>query len=491
MLSDSINISMQLPHKQPIIYEINTATFLQELSVHYDKPVTFANVPDEVWDGIAAKNITMIWFMGVWKRSDVAAYMARGQSWVFDALPDATDRDVLGSAYSIKEYEVDERFGGDQGLATARQKLRDMGIQIMLDYVPNHVAIDHPWVREHPEYFILGTEDEYSDQPDYYVKAGENIFANAKDPNFPPWSDVLQLNALSSELREAAQLTVMKVASQCDAVRCDMAMLMLNNVFKQTWGDKVGEIPHAEFWSGLIQAVRSVHPDFIFVAEVYWKKEQELLAQGFDFCYDKELYDELIAGQAKRVASHIHKTKSIQNNLLRFIENHDEERAAHTMSIDQHKASAIIMSTLPGARMYHDGQFEGLRRRVPVQLGRRYAEPRNDDIANFYSDLLSITGDKIMRGGRWEPCFVHTGIFTRPSEILAWRWKTDDESVIAIVNFSSKSINGRIVLSTHSASTYEKTFGNLEVTATKDTLRFKAAAWEYALLKQVQKSTNE
>lgn len=472
----------QKQNKQPIIYEINTAVFLREQSDRYGETVTFATVPDEVWDEIASKGITMVWFMGVWQRSDVATSMAKGQSWVYDALPDATDADVVGSAYSIADYTVDDRFGGDQGLAMARQKLRERGIQLMLDYVPNHVAIDHPWVGEHPEYFLVGTEKEYSDQPGHFVQAEQNIFANAKDPNFPPWSDVLQLNAFSSELREAAQLIVMKIASQCDAVRCDMAMLLLNDVFKQTWRDRVGEPQHEEFWDLMIKAVKSVHPEFVFIAEVYWKKETILLEQGFDFCYDKELYDALIEGTASNLASHLHKTRVMQYNLLRFIENHDEERAAYTMPLDRHKAAAVIIATLPGASMYHDGQFEGFRSRVPVQLARRRIEPRDDQIAKFYTELLSV--EQGIRG-EWQQYRIRSGIFSKGhGNLLGWCWSDDTETLLVITNFGSTRTHGHITLPFMTVGKNVQTvFGAIDFQMRDHTLRIQVSPWAYAIIK--------
>ena len=273
----------------PTIYEINTPIFLGDLSAKLGRQVDFSSVPAEVWDDLAAKPIDMIWFMGVWKRSEKSAELSRGQDWLKEALPDATDEDVLGSAYAIADYTVDERWGGDKALAVARKELKKRGISLMLDFVPNHVAIDHPWATDYPKYLLTGDDHELQHHPDSFVQTPGGIFANGRDPNFPAWTDVLQVNAFSAELRRAVAQTIMKIAGQCDGVRCDMAMLMINDIFHHTWGERAGDVPEEEYWPEVVGAAKAKNPDFIFLAEVYWDKQRELLDQGFDYCYDKDV----------------------------------------------------------------------------------------------------------------------------------------------------------------------------------------------------------
>src|SRR5215213_5645783 len=149
--------------------------------------------------------------------------------------------------------------------------------------------------------------------------------------------------------------TVLDIADQCDGVRCDMAMLLLNRVFAQTWGERVGWPPPSEYWTDVIGAVRAAHPGFVFMAEAYWDLEHELQSLGFDFCYDKRLYDRLESGDAPSICQHLQADLDYQNRLVRFLENHDEPRAAATFTPDRERAAAVVIATLPGALLWHEG----------------------------------------------------------------------------------------------------------------------------------------
>src|SRR5262249_9830519 len=211
-------------------------------------------------------------------------------------------------------FVVDEHLGGRDGLTAARAALAGRGVRLLLDFVPNHVAPDHPWTETNPEYFVPGIDGAR--------------YAAGRDPYFPPWDDTVQVNAFSMALRRAAADTVLDIAQQCDGVRCDMAMLLLNRIFSSTWGERVGMAPPDEYWTQVISAVRQVQPDFVFIAEAYWDLEHDLQELDFDFCYDKRLYDRLVHDDAGSVRAHLGADLSYQEKLLRFIENHDEPRAA-------------------------------------------------------------------------------------------------------------------------------------------------------------------
>ncbi|MBP1607184.1 MAG: Alpha amylase, catalytic region, partial [Acidobacteria bacterium] len=149
---------MQPWPKSPVIYEINTWVWLNELSARHGRRLGLGSVPPGEWDALAGLGVDAIWLMGVWERSPAGIEVAlRDEGLVADfrrALPDLAPDDVVGSPYCVRRYVVDRRLGGPEGLATARRMLRERGLRLLLDFVPNHVAPDHPWVREHPEYFI-------------------------------------------------------------------------------------------------------------------------------------------------------------------------------------------------------------------------------------------------------------------------------------------------------------------------------------------------
>jgi len=437
--------------KHPVIYEINTWVWLGELSRKYQKPVNLATVPPEEWDQIVSGGFDAVWFMGVWERSPAGIGISMRNAGLLEdfrrALSDFAAEDNVGSPYCVRGYFVDEHLGGPQGLAAARKTLAKRGIRLILDFVPNHVAPDHPWVFEHPEYFVQGNADDAKNDPASFIEAGGKVFACGRDPFFPAWPDVLQLNAFQQGLRQAVIETVSEIAGQCDGVRCDMAMLMLNNIFERTWGARAGARPAEDYWPTLIPAIKAKWPDFMFIAEAYWDLEWELQQQGFDYCYDKKLYDRMEHGAAENVRLHLLADSFYQQRMVRFIENHDEPRAAATFPDGQGRAAAVAILTLPGAKLLHEGQFEGFKVRLPVFLARRPSETANQEIAAFYERLLKEINRDIFRNGEWCLC-ERSGWPDNEScqNILAWCWVKDSERSLIVINFRQDAAQARVHL---------------------------------------------
>ena len=330
--------------KHPVIYEINTWVWLQELSQEYKSPVTLAKVPREKWDAIADLKVDAVWFMGVWERSPAGIAIANQNKGLLEdfrrALSNFRLEDNVGSPYCVRQYVVDEHLGGRKGLAAARRELAKRGLKLILDFVPNHVAPDPPWVMHHPEYFVQGTADDARNDPASFVETGGKVFACGRDPYFPAWPDVLQLNAFQPGLRRAVIETLSDIAGQCDGVRCDMAMLLINSIFERTWGNRAGQRPETEYWVDVISAIKKAHPDFLFMAEAYWDLEWELQQQGFDYCCDKRLHNRLEHDTAESVRLHLCADLAYQGKLVRFIENHDEPRALSVFSSQKEQAAA-------------------------------------------------------------------------------------------------------------------------------------------------------
>ncbi|MGV8075573.1 MAG: alpha-amylase family glycosyl hydrolase [Syntrophobacteraceae bacterium] len=425
----------------PVIYEINTWVWLRELSRTYKRLITLATVPEQEWDAVASFGFDAVWFMGVWERSPAGIEISmRNQGLIEDfcrALPDFSASDNIGSPYCVRRYIVDESLGGPSGLAIAREKLAERGMRLILDFVPNHVAPDHPWAAAHPEYFIRGDDEDLRRNPASFLAVGGKVLACGRDPYFPAWPDVLQLNAFDPGLRSAVAETMQQIADQCDGVRCDMAMLMMNDIFERTWGQRAGARPAEDYWPALIPDVRSGRPDFRFIAEAYWGLEWALQQQGFDFCYDKRLYDRMEHGDAENVRLHLLADLWHQHGLVRFLENHDEPRAAATFPDKKARAAAVAVLTLPGAKLLHEGQFEGRRVRVPVFLGRRPEEQPDRDLEAFYRELLTETNREIFRNGQWRLC-ERTGWPDNAScwNVLAWCWELGAERHLIALNFS-------------------------------------------------------
>ena len=276
--------------------------------------------------------------------------------------------------------------------------------------------------------------------------AGGQVLAHGRDPYFPPWPDVVQLNAFSPELRAATAETLSGIADQCDGIRCDMAMLMTNPVFARTWGGRAGPEPGGEFWPAVLSMLRSAHPETVLIAETYWDLEWELQQQGFGFCYDKRLYDRLLGEDASAVRGHLHADLSYQSRLLRFLENHDEPRVASRVAAGPERAAAVAIATLPGATMWHEGQFEGRRVRPPVFLSRRPDEPPDEDLAGWYRRLLASVAGHRVRSGRWR-LLEATGWPDNQScqQLLAWSWDGDGgDRHLVVINQSGQAAQGRI-----------------------------------------------
>jgi len=433
----------------PVIYEINTWVWLDELSRKYRKPVDLATVPKQEWDAIASHGFDAVWFMGVWERSPAGIEISMRNPGLLDdfrrALPDFQPEDNVGSPYCVRRYVVDEHLGGPKGLAAARRQLLERGLRLILDFVPNHVAPDHPWVGEHPDYFVRGSAEDARNDPASFVELGGTVFARGRDPYFPAWPDVLQLNAFEPGLRQAVVETISQIAEQCDGIRCDMAMLMLNAIFERTWGARAGARPAGDYWATAIAAIKGKHREFRFIAEAYWDLEWELQQQGFDHCYDKKLYDRMEHAEAETVHQHLLADRSYQDKMIRFIENHDEPRAAATFSSGKARAAAVAILTLPGARLLHEGQFEGRRVRLPVFLARRPAEPVDCDLVAFYERLLKATHRDVFRSGAWRLC-ERSGWPDNQSyqRVLSWCWAQDDERYLVVIHFGDDTAQARV-----------------------------------------------
>lgn len=426
----------------PSLYQINTRVWLTALSRELGRRATLDDIPDMALDELARLGFDWIWMLSVWQTGEAGQRISRQHpGWrkeFQETLHDLKEADIAGSGFAITRYTVADQLGGDEALARLRARLRKRGMKLMLDFVPNHTAPDHEWVRDHPGFFITAGESDLAREPDNYIRiglpTGDIVLAHGRDPFFPGWPDTVQLNYGNPALQEAMTGELIRISGQCDGVRCDMAMLVLPEVFERTWGTIC-----EDFWTKAIHRVRDVNPGFCFMAEVYWDLEWTMLQHGFDYAYDKRLYDRLKEGHARTVREHFYAGLDYQRCLARFLENHDEPRTAAEFPEGMHEAAAILTYLSPGLRFFHQGQFEGRKKRISPHLVRAPEEPLNKKLELFYHQLLDLLHQPIFRNGSWQLLNCTPAWEGNESYLgfIAFAWQGEgEEKMLVTVNYA-------------------------------------------------------
>jgi hypothetical protein len=442
--------------RHPALYQLNTRAWLHQRGLDLRRPATLDDIDDVSLERFAADGFDWVWPLGVWQTGEASRQISLTQPELQreyrELLSDFTPADVCGSPFAIQAYTVNRDFGGPPALERLRARLAQRGVKLMLDFVGNHTALDHPWAREHPEFYVQGSEDDLAREPQNYRRVdtsrGARILAHGRDPYFPGWSDTLQLNYRHAGLREAMLAELQAVAAQCDGVRCDMAMLLLPDVIARTWGERSrpadGSPPRDEsFWSSAIRHVGQRHPGFVFMAEAYWDLEWTLQQQGFDYTYDKRLYDRLRAQDAGAVRGHLLADPAFQRASARFIENHDEPRVAAVFPAPVHRAAAVITFLVPGLRFVHEGQRSGRRLRTSNHLRRRAPEPVDRELEAFYNRVFACMRRPEARAGEWrllerQPAWEGNASW-EPFIAFAWALSSSgaDRRLLVAVNYAA------------------------------------------------------
>ncbi len=440
-------------NKNPRILEINTRVWINQ----FGKNKNLSTIPNDIIDHWKENGFDLIWLMGIWKNNKeivkefcfepelIAAYN--------DTLKDWKNDDVIGSPYSIDKYEVNPALGTLENLLLLKERLNKKGIKLILDFVSNHFSAKSSLIWSNKEIFLEADEFLFKNDPYTFYKSPANedeYLAHGRDPFFPPWKDTAQINIYSSKARNFMIDVLLNLTDVCDGVRCDMAMLPLNNIFYNTWIGvlkKYGfEKPEKEFWEEAILTVKKKRKDFLFIAETYWDLEWQLQNLGFDFTYDKRLTDRLGGSDIHSIKDHLHAEEAYQQKSVRFLENHDEERAIVKFGRERSLAAAVIISTIPGMIFYFDGQCVGKKIKLPLQLGREPVEKKDEKVKEFYDKLLYITKSEIFKNGDWkilEPFAVGDNDDSYQN-LLAWQWRLGNEVRLVIVNYNNSTSRCRL-----------------------------------------------
>ena len=428
--------------KNPTLFQVNIRVLLTELSLKINRHTTLDDIPVSELEGWAKLGFDWIYLLSVWQTGEAGKQISRANpQWrreFEETLDDLEEQDIIGSGFAITEYVAADSIGGPEALKRFRQRISGYGMKLMLDFVPNHMAPDHAWVQDHPDYFIRGVEADINRAPENYTwvrrKHEELILAFGRDPYFSGWPDTIQLNYGNPHLHEAMKEQLLQVAAQCDGLRCDMAMLLLSDVFRQTWG--IGIDP---FWPDAIKRVKENHPGFLMMGEVYWDLEYTMQQQGFDFTYDKRLYDRLREWEATPVRDHLKAGVEYQKKLARFLENHDEPRAATVFPWEAHQAAAILTFLTPGLKFFHRGECQGKKVKISPHLGRGPEETPNLLTETFYANLFTLLKRPLFHEGEWQllKTFPAWNDNLTCQNFIAFAWCHQDAKILAIINYSS------------------------------------------------------
>jgi hypothetical protein len=428
----------------PHILEVNARAWFKKIQREIPDVVALDDIPDDYIVEIKDWGFDALWLMGVWQGGAAAKEIARENAGVNEGvrkvIPEYSKGDIWASPYAILDYSVADMFGGNEALLRFKKRLNDYDIALILDFVGNHLTVDHPLTLSDSDIFVRPTT-EPNDKDTFFQTENGDWLAHGKDPFTPAWTDTVQLNLFNPKARDLVVSQVLQVMELCDGVRCDVTMVMLGKIFEGTWSGYVEEArPEEELWTEVLRHARAKNPSFVFIAEVYWGLEWEVQELGFDYTYDKVLYDRLLESTTSDVRGHLRAEQLFQMRSVRFVANHDEESSIAAFGPERSKAAAAVTATVPGARLFILNQLHGEKYRLPVQY-----VPINGEIDyeffDFYRKLLAIINHPCFHDGQWElqeaqPTEDGGDTF---DNILTWSWIQPSVCKIVVVNYSDQS----------------------------------------------------
>ncbi|NND07558.1 MAG: glycosidase [Saprospiraceae bacterium] len=430
--------------KNPITYEINTRSWIKQFGAH----AKLTDVPTEYWRDLRSKGVDLVWLMGVWEttKSSIEKYCFHPDLVkAYDRIsPEWTKDDIYGSPYAIEDYQVSSHLGKNEDLGGIRSVLHENNMGLILDFIPNHFNAESSLIHKHPDVFLQASKEQFERDSFTIYQSRDRYFAHGKDPYFPAWTDTVQINYSVQEAHLFMTERLHMLSEFCDGVRCDMAMLILPEIFEKTWHDLSHLNAPEAFWKTVIPTIKEQNPEFIFIAEAYWDTQWQLQQMGFDYTYDKKLMDLLRSRSNHDIKAHLSGDLTYQEKSVRFIENHDEDRSLLELGEGRSRMASVMMSTLPGMKLFYDGQWEGRRMRIPVQMGTSFPEdpcpctvnPANADHIpcpcqyHHYNVLLPVIQNEILKNGSWE--WYH--LEGAPEAIFSWQWTHRHERLLVVIN---------------------------------------------------------
>jgi alpha-amylase len=342
--------------------------------------------------------VDILWFMPIYPISEVKR------------------KGSLGSYYAIADYSaVNPEFGTLEEFKSLVQKIHDMGMYVILDWVPNHTGWDHAWITEHPDWYMQQSDT---------IRHPYDESGNATD-----WFDVADLD-YSNEAMRAAMINEMKFWLQeadVDGYRCDVA----------------GFVP-VDFWAEARKALDEVKPVFM-LAE--WEGEPE----HFNVCFNANygwsfhhLLNQLAKGEknANDVMEHLASLdiKFPEHYFqMHFTSNHDENSWNGTASERMGAAEdalTVLAFTVPGIPLIYSGQEAGETKRLAF-FDKDEIDWSNLEKSTFYRKLLEV---KKKNRALWNGPFGGKMKRVNSGEgILAFERQKDGDAVLVMINLTDES----------------------------------------------------
>ena len=405
----------------------NAYVWLYQLSKKYQREITTLDqIPDEELDKLARWNITSLWLIGLWERSNSSKKIKQ-----IMGNPEASS-----SAYSLFDYQVASRLGGDSAFENLKHRASLRNIKLASDMVPNHTGIYSKWMIEHPEYFIqsstppfpsytfnstnLSDDDrvEVRIEDKYYSKTDASVVFQRRDKytgecryiyhgndgTHMPWNDTAQLNLLNPEVREALIQTIMHVARKTPIIRFDAAMTLTKKHYQRLWFPIPGsgaaiasrsdysmtrsafdEAMPNEFWREVVDRINTEMPETLLLAEAFWLMEGFFVRTlGMHRVYNSAFMHMLMKEENEKykylIISTIQFNPEILKRYVNFMSNPDEETAVNQFGKgDKYFGIAMMMATLPGLPMFAHGQIEGYAEKYGMEYNKSYYDEKPDD----------------------------------------------------------------------------------------------------------------
>ena len=267
--------------------------------------------------------------------------------WFMPIFPISSTRKkgTLGSYYAVSDFrETNPEFGSKDDFRKIVSTAHDLGMKVILDWVPNHTGWDHVWISKHPDYYTKGSDGNITDPLNEH---GQSM----------GWTDVADLNYDNQNMRSAMISDMLYWIEEfgIDGFRHDMALL----------------VP-LDFWKEVITALRKVKPDIFMLAEA---ENHELVNENtFHMLYGWTLHHTLndVAKGHKNVRAIDqwlqHERPKLRSGMyMHFTSNHDENSWSGSeieRMGDGYKAFAVLVNTFDGMPLTYSGQEEPMSKRL-------------------------------------------------------------------------------------------------------------------------------